>query len=184
MDSKGGKLELRKQDVRLMGFTKYLRQNWGSEEQTELMRSRMISWRKEGTVKRIERPTRLDRAHALGWKAKQGFFIVRVRIGKGTSKREKPSGGRKPSKAGMTSMNPKRSLQAIAEGRVGRKFPNAEVLNSYYVAEDGKQKWFEVILLDRAHPAVLSDRTVSWVANVRGRAERGLTSAGKKSRGL
>ena len=167
-----------------MGFTKYLRQNWGSEEQKELMKSRLISWRKEGTVKRIERPTRLDRAHSLGWKAKQGFFIVRVKIGKGTSKREKPAGGRKPSKAGMTSMNPKRSLQAIAEGRASRKFPNAEVLNSYYMAEDGKQKWFEVILVDRSHPAILSDRTMGWIANARGRAERGLTSAGKKSRDL
>jgi len=70
--------------------------------------------------------------------------------------------------------------------RVARKFPNLEVLNSYYVADDGKHKWFEVILVDPDHPCIKNDSKMNWIcypAN-RGRVFRGLTSAGKRSRGL
>ncbi|MCK5398236.1 MAG: 50S ribosomal protein L15e, partial [Thermoplasmata archaeon] len=35
----------------------------------ELQWHRMIEWRREGTFTRIERPTRLDRARHLGYKA-------------------------------------------------------------------------------------------------------------------
>jgi large subunit ribosomal protein L15e len=53
------------------------------------------------------------------------------------------------------------------------------------VGEDGKSVWYEVILADRSHPAVLADKkTARMVTAGRGRAFRGLTSAGKKSRGL
>jgi len=47
-----------------------------------------------------------------------------------------------------------KSLKEIAESRVARKFPNLKVLNSYWVWEDGKNTWFEVILADLNHPAV------------------------------
>jgi len=59
-----------------------------------------------------------------------------------------------------------------------------EVLNSYYLAEDGQHKWFECILVDRAHPSVKTDKRLGWISDKKGRAHRGLTSAGKKSRGL
>ena len=36
---------------------------------------RLIQWRKEGSVIRVEYPTRADRAHNLGYKAKQGFIL-------------------------------------------------------------------------------------------------------------
>jgi large subunit ribosomal protein L15e len=36
----------------------------------ETMRQRLIEWRREPTVVRVEKPTRLDRARALGYKAK------------------------------------------------------------------------------------------------------------------
>jgi len=133
---------------------------------------------------RIERPTRLDRAHALGYKAKQGFVLVRIRIGKGSSKREKPSGGRKPAHTGLTKMNPKMNLQHIAENRVNKKFTNLEVLNSYYVDEDGKHKWFEVIMVDPQHSCIKNDAKLNWICNIKKRSLRGLTSAGKKSRSL
>ena len=167
-----------------MGYLKYLRQYWSSPEEEKLMKERMISWRKELVIKRIEKPTRLDRAHSLGYKAKQGFVVARVKIGKGTSKREKPAGGRKPLHAGMTKITPKMNLQHIAEARVARKFPNLEVLNSYYVTEDGKSKWFEVILIDPNHPCIKNDTKLNWICRPqnRGRVFRGLTSAGKKSR--
>ena len=63
---------------------------------------------------------------------------------------------------------------------------NLEILNSYWVAEDGRYKWYEVILVDPNHPVILSDSKINWICNRahKGRVHRGLTSAGKKSRGL
>ena len=167
-----------------MGYHKYLQQLWKSDSYQEEFKKRLIEWRKESVVERLEKPTRLDRAHSLGYKAKQGFVIARIRMGKGTSKRETPSGGRKPTKAYHTRKTPGMNLQHIAEIRVAKHFPNLEVLNSYYVAEDGKQKWFEVILVDPDHPVIKNDPKLNWICKQRGRVYRGLTSAGKKSRGL
>ena len=165
---------------------RYLKQTYRSPEYEKLLKERLISWRKEPTVIRIERPTRLDRAHALGYKAKQGFVITRIKIGSGTRKRESPTGGRKPLHSGLTKYTPKMGLQQIAERRVARKFPNLEVLSSYWVATDGKRQWFEVILVDPEHPAIKSDNDINWICNPanRGRVFRGLTSSGKRSRGL
>jgi large subunit ribosomal protein L15e len=167
-----------------MGYQKYIKKLWQSPEQKKIIKERLLSWRKEPVIVKLDRPTRLDRAHALGYKAKQGFVLARIKIGKGSSKREKPGGGRKPLHAALTKMNPKMNLQHIAETRVNRKFPNLEVLNSYYVAEDGKSKWFEVILIDPMHPCIKNDPKMNWICNARGRSYRGLTSAGKKSRSL
>jgi large subunit ribosomal protein L15e len=79
-----------------------------------------------------------------------------------------------------------KSIQRIAEERAARKYPNMEVLNSYWVGEDGKHKWYEVILIDPCHPAIKADPQLNWLCTGkhRGRAFRGLTSAGKKGRGL
>lgn len=169
-----------------MGYLKYLREYWSSPEHDKLEKERLISWRREPVILRIDRPTRLDRAHALGYKAKQGFVVARIRIGKGTSKREKPSGGRKPLHAGMTKITPKMNLQHISEMRVARRFPNLEVLNSYYAAEDGRSKWFEVILVDPNHPCIKNDPKINWICNPtsKRRVFRGLTSSGKRSRDL
>ena len=87
---------------------------------------------------------------------------------------------------GVRKKTPAKSLQRIAEERASRKFPNMEVLNSYWVGEDGRHRWYEVILVDGHHPAIRTDPHLSWVAERghRGRAERGLTSAGRKGRGM
>jgi len=60
------------------------------------------------------------------------------------------------------------------------------VLNSYWVGEDGSQKWFEVILVDPNHPAIENDDDLNWICDSAhtNRAFRGLTSAGKANRGL
>jgi len=58
------------------------------------------------------------------------------------------------------------------------------VLNSYWVAQDGKHKYFEVILVDPHHPAVVHDTELQWILKQNQRAMRGKTSAAKKSRGL
>jgi large subunit ribosomal protein L15e len=153
-------------------------------EYEKIMKKRLIVWRRQPVIIRIERPTKLDRAHSLGYKAKQGFVMTRIRIGKGSSKRKKPMGGRKPGKAGLVKITPTMNLQHIAEMRVARKFPNLEVLNSYYIAEDGKQKWFEVILVDPNHSCIKNDPKLNWICKTKRRVFRGLTSAGKRSRGL
>ena len=47
-------------------------------------------------------------------------------------------------------------------------------------------KFYEVILVDPQHPAIRNDPKIAWIAHPanRGRVYRGLTSAGKKGRGL
>jgi large subunit ribosomal protein L15e len=100
-------------------------------------------------IYRVKGPTRLFRAHALGYKAKQGYFVVRVRVAKGLFRRERPNHARHPSKAGIFYALDI-SKQQIAEQRVAKKYPNAEVLGSYYLVENGEYKWFEVILKDRS----------------------------------
>jgi len=44
--------------------------------------------------------------------------------------------------------------------------------------------WYEVILVDRSHPQILADKRINWIIVKKGRVFRGLTSAGRKSRGL
>ncbi len=168
---------------------KYIAKAWQKPANSfvkDLMWQRVIEWRKQPTIVRIDKPTRLDRARKLGYKAKQGFVVTRVRVRRGGLSRTRPSGGRRQKRMGLKKYKPGKSFRMIAEERAARKFPNLEVLNSYWVWEDGRYKWFEVIFADPAHPAIKSDNDVNWICeNVhRGRAFRGLTSAGKKVRGL
>jgi len=151
-----------------------------------LRQGRLKAWRQESTVQRIERPTRLDRARALGYKAKQGIVVARVKVRRGGRKKSRYERNRKTSKMGLNSMTMAKSIQRIAEERAGRRFRNMEVLNSYWVAEDGRQKFYEVILVDPCAPSIINDKDLCWVCNDvhRGRAVRGKTSAGRKGRGL
>lgn len=148
-----------------------------------LWKDRLMVWRRESVVTKVGRPTRTDRAGKLGYRAKQGFVIARVRVKRGTRKMPKPAGGRRPKRAGrfFTLSKP---WQAVAEEKAARRFPNLEVLNSYWVGEDGKSKWFEVILVDPNHPSIKNDKGVRWITGHahRGRVFRGLTSSGKKAR--
>ncbi|MEM1539325.1 MAG: 50S ribosomal protein L15e [Candidatus Bathyarchaeia archaeon] len=168
---------------------KYLAEAWKKPDESyigDLMRQRLIEWRKQPAIFRVEKPTRLDRARKLGYKAKQGFIIVRVRVRRGGLRKQRPRSGRRPKRMGVTKYKPAKSLQLIAEERAARKFPNLEVLNSYWVGEDGRFKWFEVIMVDKAHPAIKSDKDINWICQKQHnrRVFRGLTSAGKKVRGL
>ena len=163
---------------------KYVRLFWrnrNSDEFKELMKSRLIKWRKESTITRVQRPTRIDRARALGYKAKQGFVVVRVKIRRGSRRKSRPNRGRR-----TTKITAGKSLRWIAEERAARKYSNLEVLNSYWVGQDGRHKWFEVIMVDPIHPQIIHDKDIEWINHTvhRRRVFRGLTSAGKKSRGL
>lgn len=169
----------------------YVSESWrkivGKEDELKnFLRERLTLWRKQPVIVRVERPTRPDRARRLGYRAKQGFVVVRVRVRKGGLRKPRPRSGRKPKGLGVAKKTPGKNLQWIAEERVARKYPNMEVLNSYYVGEDGRWKWFEVILVDPNHPAIKSDPKINWICSRvhRGRVFRGLTSSGKKARGL
>jgi large subunit ribosomal protein L15e len=87
---------------------------------------------------------------------------------------------------GVKKFKPAKSLRLIAEERASKRFPNLEVLNSYWVGEDGRAKWFEIIMVDPDHPVIKTDKDINWICQGQhhGRVFRGLTSAGKKVRSL
>ncbi|MGC2035244.1 MAG: 50S ribosomal protein L15e [Thermoplasmata archaeon] len=160
-------------------------QTMGDEGAT-LRHERLLTWRRDHTVTRIAHPTRLDRAHALGWRAKTGFLLVRVRVRRGGQRKRAIIAGRRPKHKGILRMTLNKSVQQIAEERAQKHYPNLEVLNSYWVGEDGKEKFFEVVLVDPVAPQILADPRISWIADPvhKGRVYRGLTRAGRDSRGL
>ena len=173
-----------------MGIYKYVRNIWkrpkASPEMKQLMRQRLIDWRKEPTSLRLEHPTRIDRARSLGYKAKQGYLIIRQKVDRGGRMHPRRMiGGRRP-KASSQRLDLNLNYQNVAEQRAVSGYPNCEVLNSYFLAKDGTHYWYEVILVDKAHPAILADDRISWIGakEHKGRVQRGLTSSGKKSRGL
>jgi large subunit ribosomal protein L15e len=151
-----------------------------------LRHERLLTWRRETTVNRLEHPTRIDRARALGWRAKEGYILVRVRVRRGGQRKRAIIAGRRPKHKGILRMTLSKSLQRIAEERAQKHYPNLEVLNSYWVGEDGKQKFFEIILVDPHHPAIQADPRIAWIGAPAqsGRVFRGLTSAGARGRGL
>ncbi|MCL6579620.1 MAG: 50S ribosomal protein L15e [Candidatus Bathyarchaeota archaeon] len=168
---------------------KYIAEAWSKPEKSfvdALMRQRLIEWRKQSAITRIEKPTRLDRARKLGYKAKQGFVMARVRVRRGGLRKQRPKAGRRPKRMGVKKFKPAKSLRLIAEERAARKFPNLEVLNSYWVGEDGRLKWFEIIMVDPHHPSIKTDENINWIGQKQHnkRVFRSLTSAGKKVRGL
>jgi len=152
----------------------------------DLQRERLIKYRREGSVVRVDKPTKISRARELGYKAKQGYIIVRSKVRRGGRRKSRPSRGRKPKKQGVTKITMRKNLRRIAEERAAKKYPNMEVLNSYWVAEDGKHKWYEIIMVDPSHPVIKNDPKINWICEKqhRRRVFRGLTGAGKKSRGL
>jgi large subunit ribosomal protein L15e len=122
------------------------------------LKSKAIAWRAEPTIHRIERPSRLDRARRLGYKAKQGIVVVRARVGRGGMRKQRPVAGRRPKHIGVVHIKQGINMRKVAERRVNEKFPNLEVMGSYYLHKDGRYFWYEVILVDPSHPAISKDR--------------------------
>jgi large subunit ribosomal protein L15e len=170
-----------------MGIYKHIREAWKKPKANmpELWRERLIKWRKETTTVKLERPTRIDRARSLGYKAKQGFIVVRQRVPRGGHTRPMIKKGRRPRNYG-TRLALRKNYKQIAEERAQKKFVNLVVLNSYYVIEDGKYYWYEIIFVDPDHPVIKADKNVNWTSakKHRSRVFHGKTSAGRKSRGI
>ncbi|MFB6124791.1 MAG: 50S ribosomal protein L15e [Halanaeroarchaeum sp.] len=170
-------------------FYSHIRDAWknpGDGKLAELQWQRKQEWRTEGAIERIERPTRLDKARDLGYKAKQGVVLARLSVRKGTARKSRHKAGRRTKRQGVNRIGRSKNLQRIAEERATRKHPNLRVVNSYWVGEDGSQKWFEVIMYDPEHPAIENDPDLNWICDPsqENRALRGLTSAGDRGRGL
>jgi len=168
-----------------MGLYKYLSslQKKRTESYSKLIKERLIQWRKEPNIIRIDHPTDLLSARRLGYKAKHGFVLVRVRLPRGAHERPTIRKGRR-----SAHMRQKLvlgiSYQHVAEGRAAKNYSNLEVLNSYKVGKDGPHYWYEVILVDPNHPEIKADKNMKWISSNKhtGRVYRGLTSAAKKSR--
>ncbi len=132
-----------------MGSFKYIRDNerlMFKDKATK--RALLLSAEKGSILERVERPTRLTRAKMLGYKAKPGYVIVRVRVAKGGFRRPRPVHARRPSKTGLY-FNLAVSKQKIAEARAQKTYKNMDVSGSYFLVENGQYKWFEVVLHDR-----------------------------------
>jgi large subunit ribosomal protein L15e len=102
-----------------------------------LARLRCWEYRQYPMVLRVSRPSRPDKARRLGYKAKQGFVIYRVRVRRGGRKRKIRKGRvhGKPATQGVNALKFQRSLRSVAEERAGRRCGNLRVLNSYWVAQ-------------------------------------------------
>jgi len=129
-----------------------------------LRASRLIAWRKQQSVVRIEHPTDIAAARRLGYKAKQGFVVVRVKITRGGRRKARPKSGRRQKHLGVVLYTPSKSRRLIAEERAARKHPNLEVLGSYPIAEDGTRRWFEILMVDPDNPQVRADPRFIWTS--------------------
>jgi len=167
----------------MKGMYHHIREAWKKPDK-KILRERMVEWRKSDSIVKVDKPLRLDRARSLGYKAKTGFVMARVKLKRGGHKRTRPNKGRR-SKRLHIRKNLKMNYRWIAEQRAAKKFPNLEVLNSYMIGKDGVHYFFEVILVDASRPEIKNNRTTNWITTQgKGRAFRGVTSTGKKSRGL
>jgi len=166
-----------------MGYLKYIKELYEQPKENlgDILKQRLIKIRKEGAILRIDHPTRPDRARSLGYKAKQGYLVVRVKLRRGGRMRQRFKSGRRP-KAYRRKKIVSKSYKWIAEERAIRRYNNCEVLGSYFLAKDGLNYWFEVIIADRIQASRY--KGMEWLKNGRGRVFRGKTSSGKKSRGL
>ncbi len=127
------------------------------ENSTEL-RKKAVLWRKENAVTRIDKPSRITRARRLGYKAKQGITVVRMRVGTGGMRKQRPRGGRRPKHLGVTRIKAAVSMKQVAERRVLERHPNMKLLGSYFLYKDGMHYWFEIILADPSHPSIAKDK--------------------------
>ncbi|MCH8973324.1 MAG: 50S ribosomal protein L15e [Thaumarchaeota archaeon] len=122
------------------------------------IRDRVVQWRKQNAVTRIDKPSRIQRARRLGYKAKQGIIVIRMRVGTGGMRRKRPRSGRRPKHLGVTRIKADVSMKEVAENRVLERYPNMKLLGSYFVYKDGMHYWFEIILADPSHPSIAKDK--------------------------
>ncbi|KAF7347810.1 Ribosomal protein L15 [Mycena venus] len=176
---------------RKMGAYKYIGELYKKKQSDVLrflLRVRCWEYRQLNVIHRASRPSRPDKARRLGYKAKQGYVIYRIRVRRGNRKKQVPKGATygKPVRQGVNHLKFQRGLRSTAEERVGKRCGNLRVLNSYWINQDGVYKYYEVILVDPNHKAIRKDPRINWITKPvhKRREARGLTSIGKQNRGL
>jgi len=103
-----------------MGAYKYLEELF-KKKQSDLLRFllrvRCWQYRQLNAIHRASRPMRPDKARRLGYKAKQGYVIYRIRVRRGGRKRPVPKGATygKPANQGVNQLKFQRSLRSVAE---------------------------------------------------------------------
>ena len=174
-----------------MGVFMYVNELW-KKKSSDVMRfvQRVRSWeyRHQHAIVRLRRPTRPEKARAVGYKTKLGYAVFRVRIRRGGRKRPCHKGITygKPSTAGVTGRKLQKNHRVVAEQKLGKTFGNLRVLNSYWVNNDSTFTWYEVVAVDPMHKVIRRDPKINWIVDTvhKHREQRGLTSAGRKHRGL
>lgn len=167
-----------------MGLYAQLNQLWREkpEEFRKLMKQRLIRWRRQPAVVRVEKPLRIDRARALGYRAKQGFVVLRVRVRRGGFQKPRPRAGRRPKALGVVKHKVNVSMKEEAIQHAKKKYPNLHPIGAYWIAEDGMYKWFEVIMVDPYHPSIRNDRQLQLPNTLLKRVEWRTSKKGEERR--
>jgi large subunit ribosomal protein L15e len=131
------------------------------QENSPDIRERVVGWRKENAVTRIEKPSRIQRARRLGYKAKQGIVVIRMRVGTGGMRKQRPVAGRRQKHLGVVHIKADDNMKKFSERRVCERYPNLKLLGSYFIYKDGMHYWFEVILADPSHKRIIQDKELS-----------------------
>lgn len=103
-----------------MGAYKYVQELWRKKQSDLLrflLRIRCWQYRQLTKIHRAPRPTRPEKARRLGYRAKQGYVIYRVRVRRGGRKRKCRKGATygKPTNQGVNQLKFQRSHRAVAE---------------------------------------------------------------------
>ena len=109
-----------------MGAYKYIGELYKKKQSDVLrflLRVRCWEYRQLNVIHRASRPSRPDKARRLGYKAKQGYVVYRIRVRRGNRKKPVPKGATygKPVRQGVNHLKFQRGLRSVAEERVGRR---------------------------------------------------------------
>jgi large subunit ribosomal protein L15e len=174
-----------------MGAVPFINEIWKNKKSdimSFLLQIRAWEYRHLPSIYRIKKPSRPEKAKRLGYKKKSGFIIYRVKVRRGGRKKAARKGVTygKPKNQGINEIKFARNKKSIAEEKVGKLCGNLRVLNSYWINQDSIYKYFEVILVDPFNKTIKNDWKIKWICFPahKHRELRGITSSGKKSRGL
>ena len=167
----------------------YVREAWKKPAETgvkELQWQRMQEWRREGSVVRLEHPTRIDRARNLGYKAKQGIAVVRVtyKAGRAAEIPVRPRPAVCPD--GEEPHHPGEKSSANCRGTGFREISRTwKCSTPTGLARTGSRSGSRLSLWTATTRPFRPTRPLLAAKPAhRGRAERGKTSAGGKGRGM
>src|ERR1044071_9764210 len=94
---------------------KYMTSTWTNmwKSNNDMLKSKAVVWRTEEVIRKVSRPSRPDRARRLGYKAKQGIIVVRVRVGRGGMRKQRPVSGRRPKHFGVVRIKQGTNMRQI-----------------------------------------------------------------------